>query len=72
MDSILGKKANEKKKGKDTLSVNLRSQKTLFKKEIVWLNQLNEQVQDFPQCWSITFTRGTAMGNKIFYGNSLR
>ena len=81
MDSILGKKANEKKKGKDTLSVNLRSQvypvfnqmkKTLFKKEIVWLNQLNEQVQDFPQCWSITFTRGTAMGNKIFYGNGLR
>lgn len=46
--------------------------KTLFKKEIVWLNQLNEQVQDFPQCWSITFTRGTAMGNKIFYGNGLR
>ena len=26
MDSILGKKANEKKKRKDTLSVNLRSQ----------------------------------------------
>ena len=46
--------------------------KTLFKKEIVWSNQLNEQVQDFPQCWSITFTKGTAMGNKIFYGNGLR
>lgn len=79
--TLLGKKANEKKKGEgyafckftfSGLSRFNQMKKTLFKKEIVWLNQLNEQVQDFPQCWSITFTRGTAMGNKIFYGNGLR